>query len=556
MAMAGRAEAGPWDCLPTGRNAPVGETDTEKRDPERDPEQDQEQEEKKDEKKEEPLEPTVSVEDLGAWKRRLTVEVAAEKVTAEYEKQLKQLSRTADVPGFRRGRVPRKLLLNRFGEALTGDVKGRLVALASGEALEANELEPVSEPLFGPAPPEPEKKEGEEGVEEEGEKEAEEKVEEKADEKAAEPPSPVESSTEYLKDLELKPEEAFCFEFAVEVKPTFDLPEYKGLKLTRRTRPVTGERVDTFIDGLRRHEADFEPVEKGAIEPGDRLTVRASMDCDGEKVWEAENEIAHVTEDALLGLPGIVEYSDVEGMKLDDEKTFDVKVVDGFKEEALRGRDATLTVRIVEIKRPVLPPLDDEAARRLGAPDAESLRRQARERLELQARADARDDIERQIADELVGAVEFDLPEGLLQQQSQRQEIRQMLRLAQMGIGPDAIEEEYRESIRASARESAERSMKLGLILAKIAESEEIEVTDDELENQIYRYALAQRRTPVSVRSELERSGRLDDMRAEMRAAKVVNFIAEQADITDAQEDPAAAAEAGGAAGPSEGGAQ
>jgi FKBP-type peptidyl-prolyl cis-trans isomerase (trigger factor) len=91
--------------------------------------------------------------------------------------------------------------------------------------------------------------------------------------------------------------------------------------------------------------------------------------------------------------------------------------------------------------------------------------------------------------------------------------------------------------------------MKLGLILAKIAGSEEIEVTDDELENQIYRYALAQRRTPVSVRSELERSGALDDLRAEIRVAKVVNFIVEQADKPDAREDSAA----GGA---SEGGAQ
>jgi trigger factor len=336
------------------------------------------------------------------------------------------------------------------------------------------------------------------------------------------------------------------------VEPIFDLPEYKGLKLARTTRTVTGERVDMYIDAMRRHEADFVPVEEGPALPGDRLTVRASMECDGEAVWEAENEIAHVTEDALVGLPGIVGYSEIKELKLGEEKTFEVKVVDGFKEEALRGKDAKLTLRIREMKRPSLPPLDDEAARRLGSADAESLRGEARERLEALARSEAREGLERQVTDELVGAADFELPQGLLAQESRRQQARQMLRLAQLGIAPDSLEEEHVASIRSSARESSDRRLKLSLILGKIAEAEHIEIADDDLENEIYRYALARRRTPVSVRSELERSGGLEDLRAEMLSAKVINFIVEQADITGAQEDSAASAEAGSP----EGGAQ
>ncbi len=495
------------------------------------------------EEKEEPLEPSVAVEDLGGWRRRLKVEVAAEKVKGEYEKQLKDLSHSAQVPGFRRGRVPRKLLLNRFGEALEGDVKMRLLTRGLDEALKANDLEPVSEPLFGPEPPAEKEKaaaEGEEGGEKEGGKEGEE---------GSKSPTPDEASAKYLKDLAIEAEEAFSFEFTVEVKPTFDLPEYKGLKLTRRTRPLTDERVETYIGALRRREADFEPVEEGAIEPGDRLTVRASMECEGEAAWEAENQVAHVTDQALFGLPGYVKYEEVEGMTLGGEKTVDVKVADEFEKEELRGKDAKLTFKIEEIKRPVLPPLDDEAAQKLGAPDAESLRQQARERLELQAKADAREELEREMTDKLLAAAEFDLPEGLLERAAGRQEVRQMVRLAQMGIPPDKLEEEHRASIRASVRESTDRSLRLNLILERVAEVEGIDTTDDELENQIYRYAQAQRRTPVSVRSDLERSGALDDLRTEIRAAKVVNFIVEQADITDAQED----SETDGA---SEGGAQ
>ena len=122
-----------------------------------------------------------------------------------------------------------------------------------------------------------------------------------------------------------------------------------------------------------------------------------------------------------------------------------------------------------------------------------------------------------------------------------------MLRFAQMGIPPDKLEEEHRESIRSSARESTDRSLKLSLILGKIAEAEKIEVTDDDLENEIHRYAISQGKTPVSVRSELQRSGKLDDLQAEMLSAKVVNFIVEHADIKDAQEGPGDGSSEGGA---------
>lgn len=530
----------------TGRNTRVGELEVKKSEEgeeaesgEKDEAENGEKEEKEEkEEEEEPLEPSVAVEDLGGWRRRLTVEVAAEKVKGEYEKQLKDLSHSAQVPGFRRGRVPRKLLLNRFGEALEGDVKARLLSRGLDEALEANDLEPVSEPLFGPERPAEKEEAAAEGEDGGG----------KGGEEGSKSPTPDEVSAEYLKDLAIEPEDAFSFEFTVEVKPTFDLPEYKGLKLTRSTRPVTDERVEQYIGALRRREADFEPVEEGAIEPGDRLTVRASMECEGETAWEAENQVAHVTDQALLGLPGFVKYEEIEGMTLGGDKTVDVKVADGFEQEELRGKDARLTFTINEIKRPVLPPLDDEAAQKLGAPDAQSLRQQARERLELQARADGREELEREMTDKLLAAADFDLPDGLLDRAAGRQEVRQMVRLAQMGIPPDKLEEEHRASIRTSARESTGRGLKLNLILERIAEVEGIDTTDDELENQIYRYAQAQRRTPVSVRSDLERSGALDDLRSEIRSSKVVNFIVEQADITDAQEDPdAGRASEGGA---------
>ncbi|MHC4473897.1 MAG: hypothetical protein ACYS99_23425, partial [Planctomycetota bacterium] len=110
----------------------------------------------------------------------------------------------------------------------------------------------------------------------------------------------------------------------------------------------------------------------------------------------------------------------------------------------------------------------------------------------------------------------------------------------------------HRESLRESAREASDRGLKQRLILDRIAEAEGIDVTDGELEEQIRGYAIARGKTPVTVRSELEREDRLDDLRAEILSAKTVNFIVEHADITDAQGGPAAE----GAGDSPEGGAQ
>ncbi len=116
------------------------------------------QDDKDQEQEQKPLGPAVEVEDLGAWKRRLRIEVPAESVKGEYEDALRELSHNAQVKGFRKGRVPRVLLLKQFGEALTDDVKLKIVAKATQEAFEAQEIEPVSDPALSPVRAEGEEK--------------------------------------------------------------------------------------------------------------------------------------------------------------------------------------------------------------------------------------------------------------------------------------------------------------------------------------------------------------------------------------------------------------
>ena len=473
------------------------------------------------------LAPSVEVVDEGAWKRTLKITVPVEGVKAEYEDMLKDLAKTAQVPGFRKGHVPRVRLLKQFGEALSSDVKLKLISKASDEAFKAEDLEPVSEPEIGPL----------KGAEsEDGSKsESDESGESAPKAESAEPAEEAEGAEQAAEfdAIKLELEEPFSFQVTVEVKPKFEIPEYKGLEITRRKSEVTDERVEDYIAMLRRSEADYVPVTDGGAKSGDRLTVTGSLEVEGEKVWDAEHELCHLVDDLLLGLPARAKREDVEGIATGEERTLDVKVPDDFKEEEHRGKDAKLTVKVEEIKRPEVPPLTDEAAREIGAPDAESLRKSVRARVEAQAENAAREDLEKQIIDKLVEASGIELPEGMLERETRSNEVRQMIRLSQMGVQPDALEGDHMERIREGAREASERNLRARLILEKIAEAEKIEVTDDDLEEEIYRYAQATRSTPVAVRSRMEREGTLDTMRRELVSTKVVNFLVEQADIKD-----------------------
>ncbi|MHC4505783.1 MAG: trigger factor [Planctomycetota bacterium] len=527
--------------------------------------------EKDEEQEQKPLGPAVEVEDLGAWKRKLRIEVPAESVKGEYEDALRELSHNAQVKGFRKGHVPRVLLLKQFGEALTDDVKLKIVAKATQEALDRQELEPVSDPALSPV-----RAEGEEKPEEAEKPEGDEKPAD-AEEPAAEPgPLPLSALTppmspdvkESFDRFELDAEKAFAFEVACEVKPTFELPEYKGLKLTRRKQEVTNDLVESNIEMLRRRDADYVAVEEGGAASGDRLTVTARLEVEGESIWDAEHEICHLAEDLLLGLPARAKREDIEGLAPGEERTVDVKIPDNYKEEEHRGKDAQLVLKLEELKRPEVPPLDDEAAQKLGVQDAGALRRTVREQLEARTEAEAREDLEKQVADQLVEKAAFDLPEGLFERASRSREMEQILGLTRMGLlsqesavaalsgsvaapppegaeapedgaGADAEQQKITDRVRQDARESTERNLKARLILEKIAEAEKIDVSDDDVEEEVFRRAQTSGRTPVAVRSELERQGGLDSLREALATSKVVNFIVEQADISNAQESSA-----------------
>jgi len=462
----------------------------------------------------------VEVQDAGPCRKALKIEVPAEAVKAEYEKSLRELSRNAEVPGFRKGHVPRPRLLKMFSKELMQGLKAKLVARAAQEAIATKALEPVSEPVFGPG----------------------------REPKAAGSEEDDELADKYLRELELKPEAPFSFEMSVEVKPTFELPPYKGIKLTSRRAPVTEEQVDRFIDDMRRLRADYLAVEEGGARVGDRITLGGwKLEVEGRTVAESSRGIVYLHDKGVEGLPVGVPHEKIEGVSAGAELQLDVVVPDDFEDESLRGKPARLTLKVEEVKRPRLPPLDDACAKELGAPDLATLRQRVRERLEVQAIIDERKAQEDEIIARLSEGANFELPQGLLEQEARSRELRQFVRLAEVGLDADKFPREFVDALRQRARESSPQSLRARFILERIADVEKLDVTEGEVEEQIHRYAAASGKTPVAVRSRLEKNGQLDELRREIRLRKVLNFLIEHADKGNA---PAAEPPPGGGASP------
>jgi len=469
------------------------------------------------------LSPAVQVEDLGAWKRKLRIEVSAEKVKGQYDKSLRRFAREAQIPGFRKGHVPRQRLLKQFGKVLTEELRLTLVSKAIEEALDANKFTAVSDAKITPVGWEPPPA---------GEEDA---------AKAREA-----QEAEALKAIAVDPEAPLSFEVEIEIKPIFDLPEYKGLKLTRRVRPVTDEDVDDIITSARRSGADYAEVEDGRAEVGDRLTVSARVEVEGETAWQADGAIAHLTDSILIGLPVSARCESVEGTAVGEERTIDVTIPANFEKEDVRGKEGRLVLKLDELKRAVLGPLDDEAAKGLGYEDIAALRANVREQLVRRADAQAREALETEAADQIVKAAGFDVPGGMLVNMAAGQAMRRVVHLARMGFGTDDISG-HMDEIRDEALAESDIWLKRYLVLEKIAEAEGIEVSDGELEEEIRRYARSTRRTPVAARNQLEREDRIDSLRNAIRDAKVLNFLVEHADIRDASGEHGGSPEGGGA---------
>lgn len=421
------------------------------------------------------------ITEVAPCRQKLTVTVPADKVNEAFQSIYDELSGRVQIKGFRRGHTPRKLLEKRFAKDVAKDATAKLFQDSFIEALKEKELAPLGDPDL--------------------------KIEE----------------------LEAKEGAEFSYSTEVDVRPKFELPEYKGLELTEKTVPVADAEVDEQISRLQKAFAEYNEVEEGAAAE-DYLLVDVTVTSGNEKLIDEKNQRLKVEGELLFGLECKDLVKTLTGVKKGAEKSLTLTLPQEFHKEALRGKPAEVKLSVKAVERGKLPEVDQRLAQMLGCDDVEKLKSRIRENLAADRKAEARRDMERQAVDKLIGTCKFELPEAFLKRLIDSQLIRNKMQLARMGATKELLAEKQAEMAKESAAES-ERTLRWSIISDAIADKEELEVTETEVQEHIEALAHNYQTTPAKMLKRIRDLNGIASMISEIRDIKVLKLLLDQASI-------------------------
>ncbi len=438
----------------------------------------------------EPLDLDVTIEQRSTCERHVTVSVARDDIDRYYDKEFSDLMTSAQVPGFRPGRTPRKVIEARFRKDVTERIKSGLLMDSFSQINEEYELAPISEPDLD------------------------------------------------LDAVEIPDEGPMTFEFDVEVRPEFDLPDWKGLKIERPVHEFTEEDVDRALERVLASHGQLVPLD-GPAEPGDYITTNLTFYREGQVLSSANEEVIRIRPVLSFRDGSIEKFDDLMvGVRAGETRETEARLTEDAPNEALRGATVTAKFEVLEVKRLKLPELTDKFLESIGDFESEADLRDAI-RDSLQRRVDyvqhrrARE----QVTAALTASADWDLPPGLLERQSQRELQRAVLELRRSGYSDDEIRA-HANQLRQHSRQSTARALKEHFILERIADEEGITDEPDDYDEEIRLIAAQGDETPRRVRARLEKEGGMDVLRNQIIERKVVGAILSHATFADVPYQP------------------
>lgn len=429
----------------------------------------------------------VTVEEIGPCKKKISIEIPAEAVKKVVDDQYNDLRKEAVLPGFRKGRAPRRLLEKRFGKETTEQVKLTLLAESSDAAMKDNEIAVLGEPNI--------------------------KVEE----------------------IEMPTDGPLKYDFEVEVWPEFDLPELEGIAVTKTASEVKDEMVDAELDQLRRYSGVWESRGEGeAVEMEDQIAADALIKV--EDVDEAEkhdNTEIQVRENGFVaGIPVDKLGELLTGAKVGETRETTVEVPKTFFKEEYRGKKVDITIEIKDIKAMQPAEIDKGFLERYGVQGEDELKTRIREMLEGRQEQQARADMSEQIYKYLLDSTSFELPLDVVAQQAGSLLQRQYVRLLSQGLEREKLEEEM-GALRASSEEQAQEQLKTFFIMDKVSDKLDVQITEEEVNGQIAYLAMQRGQRPERMKEQMERDGSLSQFRLEIRQNKCIEKLLETAQIAE-----------------------
>jgi trigger factor len=424
-------------------------------------------------------------------RQEITVEIPADAVAEEEQSLIQQYSKQARVAGFRKGKVPASVIRSRFSQQIREELLERLVPQYFQLAVMSARHRPISSPS--------------------------------------------------ITNLQAEPGQDIRFTASFDVMPEFELGDYNSITVEKPDIQVSDEEVDAEIKALQERQASFDPIDEDRpLADGDFAQIsftatpkQTEAQPEGEATAKQEPKpLEPVKMDDVMveiGSPSTVaQFSEqLRGARAGDEKEFDVSYAADFHDQRLAGKTFSYQAKVNAIKKKTLPELNDGFAKEL-SPEIETLdklREAIRENMRAQRQHQAEHEAKEKLIDALIAKHEFPVPRSMVEHQIDLRLERGLRALAAQGMRTEDMRRMDFRKLRAAQHPAAVKEVKSGLLLHKIADAEKIEVTEEELNQEIASLAHHTQQSPEEVHKQLSKEGGLERIRARMRGEKALNFL-------------------------------
>ncbi|PCF39378.1 trigger factor [Staphylococcus delphini] len=414
----------------------------------------------------------------------LQVSVPAEEVDKALDQAFKKVVKQLNVPGFRKGKVPRQIFEQRFGvEALYQDAVDILLPKAYSEAVQETGINPVDQPE--------------------------------------------------IEVTQIEKGQPFTFDATVIVEPEVQLGDYKGLEIEKQNTEVTEEEFNKAVEQRLDAMTDMVVKEDGQVEEGDTVNLDFDGYVDGEQFEGGQAEGYDLEIGSGMFIPGFEEQ--LVGLKVGEEKDVEVTFPEEYHAEELAGKPAVFKTKINEIKAKEVPELDDELASELdsNANNVEEFKANLRQQLEEQKQTDAENAQKEEAITLATDNATIDIPEAMVRTEQDRMMSEFAQRIQQQGLDLNTyfqISGQSEDDLREQMKEDAELRVKTNLTLAAIADAENIEVTDEDVDKELETMS---EQFNISVEDIKKTLGNTDLVKNDVRVKKVIDLLVDEAKLVE-----------------------
>lgn len=432
---------------------------------------------------------TVEIEDVGPCRKHVAVTVPQSDIEMLRNDSLDEFSDQAEVPGFRVGKVPRGLLEKRFKSELSDQIKQKVLLQSLEQMSDENDIDPINQPDID------------------------------------------------VDSLDIPDTGDFRYEFDVEVRPEFEVPDYKGFKIDRPSSDVSDGELADFKDQFLESYSTPTKADRAA-KSGDSVVCDIKFTHEGKEIRDSDGTSLRIRP-TLRFQDAVVEDFDklMDGVSVGDTKSTEVTISLQSSIVEMRGEKVTAEFTVTEVREHILPTLDKEFLEQFQCDSEEELNEQVKTTLERQIEYQQRQTTREQVMEKITESADWDLPESLVEQQTENALRREVLEMSQAGFTREHIAARENE-IRQNAIETTRKALKEHFVLDRVASNEKIECEPGDIDQELMMMSFQSGEPLRRLRARMVKSGMIDNMEAQLRERKAVDFILENATFNDVDREP------------------